>query len=261
MKSVLFSFGTLHIYSYGLCIAVGVLLAVFLMKRRAAKEGFPKPEDVFDIAFTILVWGFIGARLFYVIENLSYYLAEPLKIFALWEGGLIFYGGAIAAFLGFALLMRKKKWPFWKTLDFVAPYGALTHAFGRLGCFLNGCCFGKACDLPWAVRFPELSYAVHPTQLYEAFYDLVLFAFLIQRRKRAASVSCNVEGEPRPGRVRFEGEIALLYFLLYAMGRYTIEFLREPGWVGLGFTSNQWLSMAIIVAAFIIFQSRRRKAR
>ena len=96
----------------------------------------------------------------------------------------------------------------------------------------------------WAVRFPELSYAVHPTQLYEALYDIVLFAFLIKRRKRA----------------RFEGEIGLLYFLLYGMGRYMIEFVREPGWMWMGLTSNQWLSVAIMAVAFIVFQFRQRKA-
>ncbi len=244
MKPILFSFGTIHLYSYGLSIALGVMLSVFLMKRRALKEGFPKPDEVFDMAFMVLVWGFLGARLFYVIQNFSYYVAEPLKIFAVWEGGLIFYGGAISVFLGLGWTAWKKQWPFWKTLDFLVPYGALTHAFGRIGCFLNGCCFGKSCELPWAVRFPELLYAVHPTQLYEALYDLVLFTFLIQRGKR----------------VRFEGEISLLYLLLYGMGRYTIEFLREPSWTWQGLTSNQWLSVAIIVAAFLVFQSRRRKS-
>jgi phosphatidylglycerol---prolipoprotein diacylglyceryl transferase len=196
------------------------------------------------MSFMILVWGFLGARLFYVVQNFAYYAAEPFKFFAVWEGGLIFYGGAISAFLGLLLTARKKKWPFWKTLDFLVPYGALTQAFGRIGCFLNGCCFGKACNLPWAVRFPELPYAVHPTQLYEAFYDIMLFAFLTARRKR----------------VRFEGEITLLYLLLYGIGRYMIEFMREPSWMWMGLTSNQWLSIAIIIAAFIVFQSRRRKA-
>ncbi len=243
MKPVLFSFGAIHLYSYGLSIALGVLLALFLMNRRALRTGFPKPDEVFDMAFTILVWGFAGARLFYVIQNLSYYAAEPLKIFAVWEGGLIFYGGAIMAFAGMLLVGRKRKWPFWKTLDFIMPYGALTHAFGRVGCFLNGCCYGKACDLSWAVRFPEVPYKVHPTQLYEAIFDLVLFAFLIARRERA----------------RFEGEIALLYFLLYGFGRYLIEFLREPSWLWLGLTSNQWLSAVIILASFILYRFLKSK--
>lgn len=245
MKPILFSFGAIHLYTYGLCIALGVLLSLFLMKRRALKQGFPGPEEVFDMAFAVLVWGFVGARIFYVIQNLSFYAAHPLKIFAVWEGGLIFYGGAIAAFVGLGRMARKKKWPLWKILDFLAPYGALTHAFGRLGCFMNGCCFGKACECPWAVRFPELSYAVHPAQLYEAFYDLVLFAFLIKRRER----------------IRFEGEISLLYFLLYGMGRYLIEFVREPSWAWMGLSSNQWISVAIMLVSFILFQSRRREAQ
>lgn len=244
MKPVLFSIGGLHLYSYGLSIAIGILFSLFLMKRRAAKEGFPKVEEIFDMAFVVLVWGFLGARIFYVIQNFSYYMTEPLKIFAVWEGGLIFYGGAIMSFAGLGLMARKRKWPLWKILDFLSPYAALTHAFGRIGCFMNGCCYGKACGLPWAVRFPELPHAVHPAQLYEAFYDILLFAFLIQRGKR----------------IRFEGEIVLLYFLLYGMGRYTIEFLREPSWMWMGLTSNQWLSVAIMFVAFILFQSRRRKA-
>ena len=244
MKPVLFSFGAIHFYAYGFSIALGLLLSLILMKRRAAKEGFPGSGEALDMAFAVLVWGFLGARLFYVIQNFSYYAAEPLKFFAVWEGGLIFYGGAISGFLGLGLTARKKKWPLWKTLDFLAPYAALTHAFGRIGCFLNGCCFGKACELPWAVRFPGLPHAVHPTQLYEAIYDVLLFVFLLVRRKR----------------IRFEGEIGLLYFLLYGIGRYLIEFVREPGWMWLGLTSNQWLSIAIMTGAFAIFQFRRRKA-
>lgn len=244
MKPILLSFGVLHLYSYGLSIAVGVLLSLFLMNRRAVEEGFPKQEEVFDIAFAILVWGFLGARIFYVIQNLSYYAAEPLKIFAVWEGGLIFYGGALGALLGFWLVVRKLRMSFWRVLDFIVPYGALAHAFGRIGCFLNGCCYGKVCELPWAVRFPGFFQAVHPAQIYEAAYDLVLFAFLLARRKRS----------------RFEGETGLLYFLLYGIGRYLIEFVREPGWMWLGLTSNQWLSAGIILVAFILFGFRKRKA-
>lgn len=246
MKPILFSFGTVHLYSYGLSIALGVLLSLFLMKRRAAREGFPNPDQVFDLAFAILVWGFIGARLFYAVQNFSYYKLHPLKFFAVWEGGLIFYGGALTALLGFYLTGRRQGLPIWKLLDFFAPYAALAHAFGRVGCFLNGCCYGKVCGLPWAVQFPEGVFPVHPTQLYEALYDTVLFFFLLSRRAR----------------VRFEGEIGLLYFLLYGFGRYLIEFLREPaGWIWMGLTSNQWLSALIMAVAFILFRARVPKTR
>jgi phosphatidylglycerol:prolipoprotein diacylglycerol transferase len=243
MKPVLFSFGALHLYSYGLSIAVGVLISLFLMQRRAAQEGFPGKDDVLDISFSVLIWGFLGARLFYGVQNFSYYLSYPLKIFAVWEGGLIVYGGLVFGLLGFWLMLRKKKIPFWKMLDFIAPYTALSQAFGRIGCFLNGCCYGKACALPWAVRFPEMTHAVHPAQLYEAIFDLWLFAFLLAYRKKS----------------RFDGQTGLAYFLLYGLGRFFVEFLREPGWAWQGITFNQWLSVAVIFAAFLFFQFRKRK--
>lgn len=244
MIPVLFSFGGLHLYSYGLCIAVGILCCLFLMQKRAKREGFPGPEDIMDMAFVIVLWGFLGARFFYVLQNLEYYATAPLKFFAVWEGGLIFYGGIFGGMVGFIRFVRKKKLPFWKLLDFVVPYVALAHAFGRLGCFLNGCCYGKVCDLPWAVRFPELAHPVHPTQLYEALFDLALFFFLRARTQRA----------------KFTGEVSLLYLLLYAMGRYAIEFLREPFWTWQGLTSNQWLSALIITVAFVLFKWRRTRS-
>nr|MBU9889889.1 prolipoprotein diacylglyceryl transferase [Candidatus Omnitrophota bacterium] len=169
----------------------------------------------------------------------------PLKVFAVWEGGLIFYGGAITAVLGLWAFVREKKIPFLRALDFIVPYGVLTHAFGRIGCFLNGCCYGKTCALPWAVTFPGMTHPVHPTQLYEAFYNFALAFFLIRRRQNP----------------HFEGQIALLYFLLYGFGRYLLEFLREPAWTRWGLTANQWLSMVIIVVAFLLFPIARKKTR
>ncbi|HOW59902.1 MAG TPA: prolipoprotein diacylglyceryl transferase [Candidatus Omnitrophota bacterium] len=243
MKSVLFSFGSIHLYSYGLCIAIGVLLALFLMERRAKKEGFPGVDHVFDLTFSVLIWGFAGARLFYVAQDFPFYWREPFKIFAVWEGGLIFYGGAIFSIFGFWLTVRKKSLPFWRSMDFIIPYGVLVHAFGRIGCFMNGCCYGKVCDFPWCVKFPEVAHKVHPTQLYEAAFDLLLCVYLLSRRKK----------------FHFEGQIALLYFLLYGVGRYLIEFFREPSWLWLGLTSNQWLSVAIAVVSFVFFKLKQRK--
>lgn len=243
MKPILFSFGPLHLYAYGACIALGVLLALFLMFRRAKAEGFPTVDQVFDLTFAVLVWGFIGGRLFYVLEHAAYYVQYPWQIFAVWEGGLIFYGGAVFSVFGFWLATRQKKLPFWKSLDFIIPYGVLTHAFGRFGCFMNGCCYGKPCDLSWCVLFPGHAQPVHPTQLYEAAFNLLLAFFLLSRRKK----------------VRFEGQIALLYFLLYGLGRYLLEFFREPVSQWLGLTSNQWVSVAMITVVFVVFMAKRHK--
>jgi phosphatidylglycerol:prolipoprotein diacylglycerol transferase len=244
MIPTVFVLGPIHLYSYGLLLAAGLLLSLYLMRHRAAKEGFPQPDDCTDIMLAVFVWGFSGARLFYVLQNFSYFAANPLRVFAVWEGGLIFYGGVVASLVGFSITVRMKKLSFWKALDFIAPYTALTQAFGRVGCFLNGCCYGKPCDLPWAVHFPQAEGLVHPAQVYEAAYTLVLFAFLLKRSRA----------------VRFEGEISLLYLMLYALGRFLIEFVREPGLTWLGLTHNQWTSIVIITMASLIFQARRRSA-
>ncbi|HQB11715.1 MAG TPA: prolipoprotein diacylglyceryl transferase [Candidatus Omnitrophota bacterium] len=241
MIPVIVSLGPLKLYSYGLLFAVGMVVSLILMRRRAVKEGFPAPDDCSDMMLVLLVWGVVGARLFYVLQNLSYYASDPLRVFAIWEGGLIFYGGAVSGLIGFIVTLRMKKIPFWRFLDFIVPYIALTQFFGRIGCFLNGCCFGKTCHLPWAVSFPHSGGPVHPAQLYEAFYTLLLFVCLRVRGRRA----------------RFEGEVGLLYFMLYALGRYLIEFVREPGLSWLGFTMNQWISIVMIVTAFIFFQARK----
>jgi len=100
MKPILLSFGHFHLYSYGLMVASGVLIALLLMLRRARQDGFPTTNDVYDLVFVTLLTGFLGARTFYVIQNFYWYSANPGKILAFWEGGLIFYGGLIGSFLG-----------------------------------------------------------------------------------------------------------------------------------------------------------------
>jgi len=241
---VIFSIGPIHLFSYGLCLAAGMLVSLFLMRRRASREGFPKPDDCSDMMFWLFIWGFSGARLLYVLQNSAYYLSNPLKIFAVWEGGLIFYGGTISALLGFWVTARIQKHSFWRLLDFIVPYVALTQFFGRVGCFLNGCCYGKTCSLPWAVHFPQSSGPVHPTQLYEAGYSLVLFFFL----------------QSRTARTGFNGKTGLLYFMLYAAGRYLTEFVREQEIYWLGFTFNQWVSLVLFALALAIFLMLRRAA-
>jgi len=241
MKPVLFSFGSLSLYSFGVMVGLGILLSITLMMRHAKREGIFTRDDIFDFVFVIVFFGFIGGRLFYVFENFSYYVSNPLSIFKIWEGGLIFYGGQLFALLGGLLFVRRKKMSLWPALDFVTPYIALSHAFGRIGCFLNGCCYGKFCDLPWGVKFPRLGYHVHPTQLYEAFFNVALFVFLYVLTPKK----------------KFKGQIALLYFMGYAMSRFTIEFWREPSVVWASLTSNQWFSLAVFFVS--AWEYRRRK--
>lgn len=242
MKPVLYSFGPLKIYSFGVMILTGVMLSLYLMERRARHDGFPKIEEIFDLVFVTVLAGFLGARLGYVLQHFSWYREHLFHVIAFWEGGLVFFGGLIAAVAALSFFIRLRTLPFWKTIDFLTPYVVLTHGFGRIGCFLNGCCGGKACSLPWAVRFPGFPEAVHPTQLYEAFFLFALF-FILERLY------------PRR---RFPGEVAAVYFLCYSVERFVVEFFRagNPAWQGL--TYNQWFAILLFIGTLFFYRWKKR---
>jgi len=237
MHPILFEWGQFHLYSYGFSIALGVLSVFYLMQKAALKDGFPTTDQVYDAVFISVLTGFVGARLFYAVQHASEFSGNILSIFAIWQGGLIFYGGLAAGFLSLWCYSRWHGLSFLRLMDFILPYGALVHAFGRVGCFLNGCCYGKSSHLPWAVLFPGLSHAVHPSQLYEAVYNLMVFLILkeIYRRK--------------PGK----GNVTAFYLILYGLGRFIIENYRvgNPGWL---ITWNQWISLSIISAGVILYK-------
>jgi len=244
MKPILFSLGPLQIHSYGVLIASGLLISAYFLTRRAHQDGFPSPpERVLDLILITVVGGFLGARIYYVIQNFEWYALNPVKVFAIWEGGLIFYGGVIGSLLALFLFMKFKKIPLLKGLDFLIPYVALTHAFGRMGCFFNGCCYGRESHLPWAIQFPHFDYPVHPTQLYEVVFNFCLFLFL------------NTQYPKR----RFDGQIISLYLILYAVGRFGIEFFRGDNPIWLMWTSSQWVSLGVLIVALIFFGWCRRR--
>jgi len=242
MKPILFSWGPFHLFSYGAMIAVGVLAALALMQRRARHDGFPSEQGVYDYVFCVLFSGFLGARILYVIQNWDGYVREPWRVLAFWEGGLVFYGGLITSFAAVWLFARRRGDNVLRIFDFLLPHVALVHAFGRLGCFLNGCCYGKFSELPWAVQFPETPHPVHPTQLYEAGFNFLLFLFLTRRYQGKHG----------------SGEIMALYFMFYAAARFVIEFWRADNPVILVFTWNQWLGLFImVVSGACLFRMRQ----
>ncbi len=244
MLPVLFSIGPFRIYTYGTLIALGVWLAIQGMKRYARTTGFLKDDQVYDMVFTLLAASFFGARLFYVAQHADWYSAHPLEIPAVWQGGLIFYGGYPAGVAALVMYFKKQKIDVRDGFDFMGPFVALVHAFGRIGCFLNGCCFGGPCAFPWAIRFPDSNGPVHPAQLYEAVFDFALFGFLVKLLKK------------HPPR----GVVTAAYFFLYATGRFFVEFLREdnPGWL---LTWNQWISLGIMLGAGIFYTQCRTPLR
>jgi phosphatidylglycerol:prolipoprotein diacylglycerol transferase len=212
---IAFHIGNVAIHWYGILVAVGFLAGFWTASRRAPLDGLSS-ESVADIGPWLIVGGLVGARLLYVItywqEDFS---GAPLTdIFKIRQGGLVFYGGFIGAALCGILYVRKNKIPTWKMADALAPSIALGHAFGRLGCLMTGCCYGKACSLPWSITFPKdhvtHPHRVHPTQLYESFFNFALFAGLtwLYRKKK------------------FDGQVFALYLMAYAFLRAVNELFR-----------------------------------
>ncbi|OGP52636.1 MAG: prolipoprotein diacylglyceryl transferase [Deltaproteobacteria bacterium RBG_13_52_11] len=215
MHPVLFHSGWLTIYSYGFMIALGIMVGLFLARRQAAREGID-PNQIVDITFYVLVAALIGARILFVLMNFKEYADNPINILKIWEGGLVFYGGLVPAAAIGIWYIKRLGLPLWQVADIFAPSVAISHAFGRIGCFFAGCCYGEACALPWAVTFTDprslapQGIPLHPTQLYSSLSLFALFAFLVLLRKRKT----------------FHGELLWLYILCYSIGRFFLEFLR-----------------------------------
>lgn len=268
MHPVLFStdlFGLLSkpwsLHVYGLMIATGFLVAISLAKRQAGREG-EDPEAFVDLGFYLLLWGLIGARVVFIFTKLDDYLHNPIDIFLFWRGGLVFYGGFLGAALYLVYFCKRHRMDYFKVVDILVPYLALAHVFGRFGCLAAGCCYGKPSELPWAIVFPSGSMAhsgqqsdglvgfdvaalpVHPTQLYEAGAELLLFAFLVWLRPRK----------------HFHGHIFLSWVGVYAVVRSFIELFRGDKERGVYLLStSQYISAVIAVIAIGLYFYIRKK--
>jgi len=182
MHPELWQWGPIHLRSYGVMLAVAFLVGTWIATREARRLRLDEDKLV-TVILIALVSGVLGARLLYVLEHVDEFRREWGSVFALWQGGLTLYGGVVAGALGGLLTARRLGLPMWVAADALTPSVALGTMFGRVGCFLNGCCYGRPTHMPWGVVFPPDSYAgvefgnapLHPSQLYAAFAGLVLF--------------------------------------------------------------------------------------
>ncbi len=231
----LFTIGNLTVHSYGLMIALGVLISAAGLYREAPHENL-NPDHVLEAVIASVFFGLIGARLLYVLLNWDYFSANPVEILFAQFAGLSFFGGL---FLGAFILYFWSRWRrigFWKLADLMAPYLALGYAFGRLGCFLNGCCYGRVTDLPWAMPAGLADDLLrHPVQLYAALGAVAVFALLKYLRPK------------RP----FVGFLLLSLFALYGLLRFTTEFFRAEEALWLGLTAAQSFSLALVLFSVI----------
>ena len=252
MYPVLFRIGPFTLHTYGVFIAMAFLSAIALALREARREG-EDANKILDLCFYMLVAAIVGSRILYVLINWSTFRHDPFEIVRIWQGGLVFYGGFIGALLTALWYMRRKGLPLLKTADIMAPSIAFGQFVGRIGCFFAGCCYGKTCDLPWAVIFthPESlapkGVPLHPTQLYSSLNGLFIFFVLVGIRR--------IKG--------FEGQIFWTYVLLYGVTRSIIEHFRgdERGMFVEGmFSTSQLIGliMAVIAIAMMIMLRRRK---
>ncbi len=208
------------LHTYGVMIAVGFVVGIYLASRQARREGLT-PDLVLDLSFWVLIASMIGSRVLFIVVNIDDYLADPWLVLKVWQGGLVFYGGFIGAVVASLWFCRRRGVSFLRIADLVIPSVAIGHTFGRLGCFSAGCCHGQPTGLegfgaiftsPGSVVAKNhlLGVPLHPTQLYEALGELLIFFALIALRRRK----------------RFHGQLLISYLILYPILRSVDEMFR-----------------------------------
>lgn len=200
--------GSFTIYSYGLMLVLAFFVCAYLSSRQAKKENLG-PEQILNLLFLVFISGIIGSRVFYVLINARFYLRNPLEIIMLQHGGMAWFGGLIFGTSSAILFIKKHKMNLLRSLDLLAPFIALGQAIGRIGCLLNGCCFGRESE--FGLYFKAYDRILMPTQLYSSLFLLLIF--IILRFKQDAK--------------HLPGEIFCGYLFLYSLKRFFIEFLRN----------------------------------
>lgn len=262
MKIELFRIGNVPIYGYGAMIALGLLMAIIVGVYRFKKQGL-KDDAVYDILIVGGVFGFAGAKLLYVIVEFKDFLADPLGV--LGSTGFVVYGGLIAGVVAGWVYTRIKKLNFMEYWDNVMPEIALVQGFGRIGCFLAGCCYGRETHAWYGVVFPQNSLDPHagvcriPTQLISAAGDWLIAIILIILLD-VVFIKVTKQQSKKFGHVY--GDIGCAWLILYGVGRFAIEFLRADyrGEVGI-FSTSQFISifMVAIGVGILIFNRMRLK--
>jgi len=253
MNPELFRIGPFTVHSYGVMLALSFILGIFIAVKRAEKKGI-KGDEIMNLGFIIILASIIGARLFYLFFHLEEFKGR--MIYAFWPvqengtiglGGLILLGGFIFAFISATFYLIYKKLNFWKIADTIAPSIALGIFLTRIGCYLNGCCFGKACNLAWGVQFPFNSPAgsvmgnvhIHPTQLYSSFYGLAIFLILLWFDRKSY----------------FDGLLIGIFLILYGISRFMVDFFRyyeDQMFLIDGLQFNQIVSLLLIIAGIVM---------
>lgn len=264
MHPVLIKIGPVTIHTYGVMMALGVALGFWFIYVQAKKRGL-NPGRILDMAFYTIIISLVGAKLVLLMGNLSYYFENPAEFFTLARSGGVFQGGLFFGLIFALWYLHKHKIPTWKTADIFAPALALGHGVGRIGCFNAGCCYGRACSVPWGVVFESeyahnltgipLNVPIHPTQLYESalnFLNFIVLFILLKKKK-------------------FDGQVFSFYIINYSFIRYFVEFYRgdHPAASYVISNSSPYLSLSlpqlfciigVIFGVLLFFFLKRKKS-
>ena len=239
MRIELFHIGPITIWGYGFMIGLGILLCLILGMQRAKKYNMSE-NAVLDIAIYGILFGFLGAKLLYVLVEFDRFLENPTSI--LGSEGFVVYGGITAGVITAIIYCKIKKLRFLEYFDLLIPCVPLAQGFGRIGCFLAGCCYGRETDSFLGVTFPENSLApagikLLPTQLFSSVGDFLIMGILLWYYKKA----------------KHKGDVGILYMILYSIGRFLLEILRSDERGSLGaLSTSQWISIGIFLLAIIL---------
>lgn len=251
MREELFSIGSFTVYGYGFMIAIGVLAAYFTAEYRAKKYKL-QDEQIFYLVIWCVLGGFVSAKLLFWMTEWKSIRNDPGFLLRTMGDGFVVYGGIIGGILTGWIFCRRKKLEFLKYFDLVMPSIALAQGFGRIGCLLAGCCYGRETSGAWSITFQDSSFAPNhvaliPTQIYSSLLDFVHFGILlvIARHKKA------------------NGQVAACYLIFYSIGRFILEFFRgdlERGQVGMMSTS-QFIGIFTCIAGIGLWMFCYRKQR
>lgn len=245
MRIILFEIFGIQIKSYGLMIAIGIIVAAALFINKGKNKGFDE-DSLLNLIIFAVIGGVLGGKGLFIITELKDILKDP-SILTNFGYGFVVYGAIGGGALAMYLYCRRKKWSLIEMVDMTVPGLAIAQGFGRIGCFLAGCCYGAETTLPFGVEFPENSLApsgvhLHPTQIYSSIFDFSLGLILLYYSKKE----------------RKNGKLMGLYLIIYSVGRFLVEFLRNDprGNVGL-FSTSQFIAIFTLVFGIIIFNNHK----
>lgn len=257
MNRTILSIGNFHIYCYSVLIAAGIIIGLYLLMKEASKQNISK-DTIIDIAFYTIIWGIVGARIYYVIFNIKPYLSNPISILYVWEGGLAIYGAIIAGFITLTYQAKKKNISLGKLTDMIVPSLILAQAIGRWGNFFNQEAHGGIVTLEFLKKIHIPNFIIkgmyingnyyHPTFFYESLWCLLGFILLVIIRRLLKNSK--------------DGTLTFIYLIWYGIGRFFIEGLRTDSlYLGI-FRISQIVSIVIIIIGIIgLIYNKRKEAK